>query len=312
MNTNKKSIFSIIIPIYYNELNLPQTVKRLIELQKLIPKYEVEYLFVDDGSGDNSLALLLDYKKKYKEIKIVKLSRNFGSMAAVQAGLNYVSGSCIGIISADLQEPPELFVEMIESWEQGNKIVMAARAGREDPINQKIFSNMFYLLLDKLALRGYPKGGFDFVLFDRQVLDEIKAINEKNTNIMNLLFWTGHKQAVIPYTRKKRAIGKSKWTLTKKFKLFIDSFVNFSYAPIRIMSLIGIATSLISFFYGIFIVFNRLFNNIIVEGWASIAVIISFLLGIIMFMLGIIGEYLWRILDETRKRPSFIVDEIYE
>lgn len=310
MNTKKR--FSIVVPIYYNELNLPYTIPRLQKLQEVLSEFELEFVFVDDGSQDNSLEFLLRAQQQDKRIKIVKLSRNFGSMAAVQAGLKQASGDCIGIISADLQDPPELFVTMIEKWGDGNKVVMATRADRDESFSQKIFSNFYYYLMDRFALKGYPKGGFDFVLIDRQILEEINKINEKNTNIMSLIFWLGHSQATIAYVRQKRLQGKSKWTLSKKVKLFVDSFVSFSYSPIRFMSIIGMVTAFLSFIYGLLVITNAIFGYIPLQGWTTIIALITFLLGLIMVMLGIIGEYLWRILDESRKRPAFVVDEIYQ
>lgn len=309
MNTKKR--FSIIVPIYYNELNLPYTIPRLQQLQDILPEFELEFVFVDDGSKDGSLKLLLQAQQEDSRIKVVKLSRNFGSMAAVQAGLNQASGDCIGIISADLQDPPELFVQMIEKWENGSKVVMATRSDREESASQKIFSNSYYYLMDRFALKGYPKGGFDFVLVDKQIVEELNQINEKNTNVMSLIFWLGHSQESISYVRQKRMQGKSRWTFSKKVKLFVDSFVSFSYSPIRFMSIVGLITAALSFIYGLFVIINAIFGYIPLQGWTTIIALITFLLGLIMVMLGIIGEYLWRILDESRKRPAYVVDEVY-
>lgn len=208
--------FSIVVPIYYNELNIPHTVPRLQKLQSLMPECEFEFVFVDDGSKDKSLDLLLEAKDRDSRIKVVKLSRNFGSMAAIQAGLEYATGDCVGIIAADLQDPPEMFREMLDHWKLGKKIVLGTRADREESFSQKLFSNTYYFLLEKLALKGYPKGGFDFLLIDQQVVQEILQIREKNTNIMSLIFWLGHDQVQIPYVRQERKLGKSRWTLSKK------------------------------------------------------------------------------------------------
>ncbi|MDU0203702.1 glycosyltransferase family 2 protein [Paenibacillus sp. PFR10] len=310
--TSSKEKFSIVIPVYYNELNIPNTIPRLQNLQDLLPHFELEFIFVDDGSRDKSFELLLEHKKNDSRIKIIKLSKNFGSMSAIQAGLSLASGDCIGIIAADLQDPPELFVEMIGKWKQGKKIVMATRSDREESFSQKMFSNSYYYLMEKFALKDYPSGGFDFVLLDKQIVEELNQIQEKNTNIMSLIFWLGHERDSIPYVRQERKFGKSRWTLSKKIKLFIDSFVSFSYAPIRFMSLIGVLTALLSFLYGIFVITNALIGTIELQGWSSLIAITTFLLGIIMVMLGIIGEYLWRILDESRKRPAYIIDKIFE
>jgi len=310
--SSTKCLFSVVIPIYYNELNIPYTVPRLQKLQEILPEIELEYIFVDDGSKDSSLQLLLKEREKDPRIKVIKLSKNFGSMAAIQAGLLHVKGDCVGVIAADLQDPPELFVDMIAEWKMGKKVVMAVRADREESFSQKMFSNSYYYFMRKLALRDYPKGGFDFVLLDKQIVMELNDIQEKNTNIMSLIYWLGHEQHYIPYIRQERKHGKSRWTFSKKIKLFVDSFVSFSYAPIRFMSFIGVIVAMLSFLYGIFTIFNALTGVIKIEGWTSIIAIITFLLGMIMIMLGIIGEYLWRILDESRKRPAFIIDEIYE
>lgn len=310
--TITKGKFTIVIPVYFNELNIPYTIPRLQNLQEILPAFELEFVFVDDGSKDKSFELLTQFKEKDSRIKIIKLSKNFGSMSAIQAGLTIATGDCIGIIAADLQDPPELFVEMIAKWKQGKKVVMATRSDREESLSQKMFSNTYYYLMEKFALKGYPSGGFDFVLLDKQVVQELTHIEEKNTNIMSLIFWLGHERDNIPYIRQERKLGKSRWTLSKKIKLFIDSFVSFSFAPIRFMSLIGVVTAVFSFLYGIYVIISAVSGAVELQGWSSLIALITFLLGIIMIMLGIIGEYLWRILDESRKRPSYIIDEIYK
>jgi dolichol-phosphate mannosyltransferase len=302
--------FSIVVPIYHNELNIPYTLPRLRNLETLLLRYRFEFVFIDDGSRDRSLQLLLEEQKKDPRIKIIKLSRNFGSVSAVQAGLNYTTGDCVGIIGADLQDPPELFVEMVKKWEGGKKVVIATREERADPFFQKLFSNTYYYFMEKFALDDYPRGGFDFVLIDKQIVEELKAISEKNTNIMSLIFWMGHNREILSYVRSKRQHGKSMWSFAKKLKHFIDSFVSFSYIPIRFMSFSGIVVAFLSFIYGIVVIVSHFFGNIPIKGWASLIAFISFLLGMIMVMLGVIGEYLWRILDETRNRPSYIIDEI--
>ncbi|MFC5469673.1 glycosyltransferase family 2 protein [Cohnella suwonensis] len=311
MPTNKP-IFSIVVPIYYNELNIPHTIPKLQNLQSLLPDYDLEFVFVDDGSQDQSLNLLLEARSMDSRIKVVKLSKNFGSMSAIQAGLTVTTGDCVGIISADLQDPPELFVDMIDKWRAGSKVVLATRSDREESLSQKAFSGTYYYLMDKYALKGYPSGGFDFVLVDKQVVKELNQIKEKNTNIMSLIFWLGHNRDVVPYVRRERKVGKSRWTVSKKVKLFIDSFVSFSFAPIRFMSIVGFFTAFISFLYGLFVIINALIGNIKIQGYTSIIAIVTFLLGMIMMMLGIIGEYMWRILDESRNRPSYVIDEVYE
>jgi polyisoprenyl-phosphate glycosyltransferase len=305
--------FTIIIPVYYNSENLPDTVPQLLSLQQNLPGYDLELVFVDDGSGDKSLEILLEFKQRYSHaIKVVKLSRNFGSMAAIQAGLTIARGNCVGMISADLQDPPDLFLEMLDYWEKGSKAVFAIRQDREESFFQKLFSNSYYSLIKKFAIKNYPNGGFDFFLIDRQVADEINRIKEKNTNLMTLIFWLGFKPIQIPYIRSERKKGKSRWTFSKKLKLFIDTFVAFSYYPIRALSAIGLLVAIASFLYGIFILVYRFFYGIPVQGYVPIMLAITFTAGVQMTMLGILGEYLWRTLDEVRRRPPFVIDEIYD
>ena len=302
--------FSIIVPIYFNALNIPHLIPRLQKLQEKLCGYSLEFVFVDDGSEDNSFQLLVEEQEQDKRVKIVKLSKNFGSMAAIQAGLRYAKGDCVGIISADLQDPPELFLEMIREWECGKKVVLALREGRKDAALQNMFSSAYYYLLRKIAIADYPRGGFDMVLIDRQIVEDLRRITEKNTNIMSLIFWLGYDRGSVSYVRQQREAGTSRWTAAKKIKLFIDTFINFSYAPIRFISGIGLLTAVLSFSYGLLVVVLRCFGTIPVPGWTILVVILTFLLGLIMIMLGIIGEYLWRILDESRKRPPYIIDRI--
>lgn len=309
MNLKK---LSIIIPVYFNEENLPKTVPRLLKLKDSLHDYELELIFVDDGSKDNSLSILLDFKKQFPEIiKVVKLTRNFGAPAAAQAGLKYATGDCIGKINADLQDPPELFIDMIKHWEKGIKAVFAVRKNRHDTFPSKIAAKIFYSALRRHALPEYPKGGFDFFLIDKIIATKINEIKEKNTNINALIFWLGFDYVTIPYLRKERTEGKSRWTLSKKIKYFTDTFIGFSYFPIKILFSLGIIFALASFSYGSFALYNWLTGNIEVEGWTTIIIILTLSSGIQMMMIGIIGEYLWRTLDELRGRPTSIIDEVY-
>jgi len=307
------SVITIVIPVYHNELNLPETIPQLLNLKDKISNHDLELVFVDDGSGDRSLEILLDFQSKFPEtIKVVKLTRNFGSMAAIQAGFTVARGDCVGMISADLQDPPELFHEMINYWEKGTKAIFAVRQDREEPFVQKKFSNTYYALVRRFAIANYPDGGFDFFLVDRQIITEINHVQEKNTNLMALIYWLGFKPIMIPYTRRVRTKGKSRWTFSKKLKLFVDTFVAFSFFPIRILSIIGFVVAISSFIYGMFILSYWLFLGIDVKGYVPTMLIMTFASGIQMTMLGVLGEYLWRTLDEVRSRPLFVIDEVYD
>jgi polyisoprenyl-phosphate glycosyltransferase len=309
---NMKKI-SIVVPVYLNELNLPETIPILLGLSDKLSGYQLELVLVDDGSYDNSLDIMLRFQEKYPDIiKIVKLTRNFGSMSAIQAGFTIATGDCVGMISADLQDPPELFLEMVNYWEKGIKAIFAIRQGRNEPLLQKWFSNTYYSLIRKFAIDNYPNGGFDYFLIDKQIVSELNRINEKNTNIMTLIYWLGYHPVMIPYTRQARSKGKSHWTLTKKIKLFVDTFVAFSFFPIRLLTILGFIVALGSVIYGIFILIYWFYFGVDVKGWVNIMVIMTFTSGIQMTMLGVLGEYLWRTLDEVRRRPAYVIDTIYE
>jgi polyisoprenyl-phosphate glycosyltransferase len=303
---------SIVIPVYYNEENLPYTIPRLLALRDKVP-YELELVFVDDGSRDRSLEILLKYQASYpKNVVVIKLTRNFGEYSAVQAGLMKATGNCVSVISADLQDPPELLIDMIGHWEKGIKAVFAVRSERDDPKVSKFFSDAFYALFRRVAIPGYPKKGFDFVLIDRQIVNNINRIYEKNTNLMTLIYWLGYSCVFVPYSRKKREKGKSRWTLGKKIKFAVDSFLAFSYFPIRLVSGLGLIFTFAALVYGAIVMYNSWIGNIPVYGWSALMILITFIGGIQMIILGVLGEYLWRVLDQLRNRPMYVIDTVYD
>jgi glycosyltransferase involved in cell wall biosynthesis len=301
---------SIVVPVYYNELNLPHLFPRLLGLADANPQYELEYVFVDDGSGDNSFEILTDLAKKDPRVRVVRLSRNFGANAAILAGLNYVLGDCVAIIAADLQDPPELITTMLRRWEAGKKVVLAARESREDPLADRLLSSAFYWLFRRFAIQEMPANGCDFVLIDREVANMLVQIGEKNPYLIGLILWLGFDRDVVYYTRQKRELGKSKWNLAKRVKYFIDALVSFTYVPMRLVSLLGIASALAGFVWAVIVVLNRILSGIPVQGWASLMTVVLVVSGVQLLTLGIFGEYLWRNFEETRKRPSFVVDQL--
>lgn len=304
---------SVIIPCYFNEKNIPVTKAELIRNENLFPKdVTFEYVLIDDGSKDGTLDELLKFKSEYPEkVKVIKLSGNFGSYNAILAGMNYATGNCNVILAADLQDPPELIVKMYEYWEKGIKLVVANRQDRGESFFQRIFSNTYHFLIRKFALKGIPSGGYDLVLFDKQLRDEVVKINEKNTNQIYLLSWLKYDYVNIPYTRKKREIGKSRWTTQKKIKLFIDSFVSFSFFPIRLISVTGLILGLVSFLYGLFVIYAKISGLVPLQGWTAMMVVLLFVSSFQMIALGIIGEYVWRAMDAARNRPNFVVEQIF-
>lgn len=302
---------SIIIPVYYNEDTLMMCYNDLKE--KVLTKLEsYELILVDDGSGDNSWNVMNEIAGIDKNTKLLKLSRNFGSHAACLAGLNICTGDCATIKAADLQEPSELILDMLKSWECGNKVVLAIREDREDPLSQKLFANLYYWMVRKFALKTMPKSGFDSYLIDRKVIEVLKLLDENNSAVTLQILWAGFKTSEVKYVRKAREIGTSRWTLAKKVKLVIDSLVSFSFIPLRFMSLVGVLFSAGALIWAIALVVAKLSGSIEVAGWTTLIVLNLFSSGLILLTLGILGEYVWRTLDSSRKRPVFIIDELID
>ena len=303
---------SVIVPCYYNEANIPVTTEELIANEvNFSDKLDFEYVMVDDGSKDGTHQALLRFKDKYPDkVKVVKLVSNVGSYNAIVAGMDVASGDCNVVIGADLQDPPALMVKMYEYWKKGFKLVLGNREDREDKFIGKTISNVFQFMMRKFALSTLPKGGFDYVFFDSEIRDNIVSMQEKNTNSLYLMLWLGYEYVSVPYTRKEREIGKSRWTFSKKIKLFIDSFVAFSFLPIRLISILGMLMGMGALLYGLFVLANWLFIGEDVEGWTSLMMVILFFSSFQMIALGILGEYIWRTMDNSRKRPNYTIEKV--
>jgi glycosyltransferase involved in cell wall biosynthesis len=303
---------AIVVPVYFNSGSLLALAAELAKIEVELAKRDValQLIFVDDGSGDDSLEKLLEIGRQRPGTIVVKLSRNFGAIQAVKTGLTQARCDCFMWLAADLQDPPELILMMIEHWQKGAKCVMCTRADRDDPLPSKILARIYYILVKRLVSKNYPEGGFDVALMDAQLLPAFLQ-SAKNINISLLAYWLGFKPVTLPYQRLKRVHGKSRWTFAKKVKLLIDSLVGFSFAPIRLMSLLGLLIAGLSVAYGLFVVVGVFITGRQVPGFATLAALILFLFGLVITMLGILGEYLWRILDELNKRPEAVIDEIY-
>lgn len=301
---------SIIIPVYFNEKNLLPLYNDL--KQKVLTKLEdmdYELIFVDDGSKDNSYNVLIELQKIDSKIRIYKLSRNFGEHSALLAGLSKCTGDLAVRKAADLQEPSELILEMIKEYEKGKKVVLAVRKDREEPISQKFFSSLYVTMMRKIAIHNYPKGGFDTFLIDRQIINLLVEMKEKNTSLHGQVLWSGFDTGYVSYTRTKREIGKSRWTLSKKLKLVTDSLLGFSNFPIKFISGLGFFSFLSSIMILIITLYRKFTGIIDVEGYTSLIIIILMGFGIVMLSIGILGEYICRIYDASRNRPPFIIDE---
>jgi glycosyltransferase involved in cell wall biosynthesis len=302
---------SIIVPVYFNAESLPILFEQLqgIESKLKTRDLALELIFVNDGSGDTSQEELLRIKKTRPETKIIKLTRNFGAVHASKCGMQFVTGDCFTTLAADLQDPPELILQMADKWKAGSKFTICERVSRHDPPVTKFFAVLYYWFLHKLVLSDYPSGGYDMALMDKALLPHMQQ-SSKNLYTPLLAYWLGFKPEVIHYNRAKRLHGKSRWTFSKKVKAFLDVMLGFSVTPIRLISTIGAFVSLVSFSYGVSVVLHALFGKIPVPGFATLTALITFLLGLIIIMLGVIGEYLWRIFDEVNKRPEVVIDEV--
>jgi dolichol-phosphate mannosyltransferase len=302
---------TVITPCYFNELNIPDYANRMIENEKIFPTdVTFEYLLIDDGSKDGTWNEKVKFQILYPEkVKNIKLVRNFGSTNAVFSSLPYSTGDCNVVISADLQDPPELILKMYENWQKGFKLVLANRTNREEPFLQKFVSNTTHKLVQKFGLKNLPDGGFDMNLFDVEIKDILIKMDEKNTFFPFLLMWLGYEFVSIPYVRRKRELGTSTYTLSKKIKAFVDSFVAFSFFPIRLISVLGLILGILAFIYGLIVIFGKVFGFIDSTGWSSMMVVILFVSSFQMIALGIIGEYVWRGLEASRNRPSYLIEK---
>lgn len=300
---------SLIIPVYYNEDNLRPLYDDLKE--KFIDKidYDYEIVMVNDGSKDKSYDVMKELAEKDKNIKIISLSRNFGSHAAILCGLSHCTGDCAVVKAADLQEPTELILEMVEAWKKGNNVVLAVRDGRDESKGQTFFANFYYWLVRKTALPQMPEQGFDVYLVDKKVINVLENLDEKNSALTGQILWSGFKTEKVYYRRLAREIGTSRWTLKKKIRLVMDTLFSFTSLPITIVLNIGAISVIAAVIWAIVVLIAKLTGNITEVGWTTLFIFNLMSFGIIMMTLGILGEYLWRTFDASRNRPVYIVEE---
>jgi len=300
---------SVITAVYNEAENLPFVSDRLWRITDATPELEYEFIFIDDHSTDETPSILRGFAETDKRVRVLRLSRNFGSHAAYTAGLEYCTGNAAVLIAADGQDPPELIPPLIKEWQKGYHVVWAVRDERkgERPLTL-LFARLYYALMRRFAMAEMPSQGADFLLMDRCVINAFNQTLERNTSILALILWMGFNQTSIPYVKEARHAGQSKWTLKKKLKLAVDSFVGFSYFPIRLMSYLGISTAFSGFIYALFIIYRKLVVGYPIEGWASLMVVVLLVAGIQLTMLGVLGEYLWRALEESRGRPKYVIE----
>ncbi len=306
-----KPDISIIIPFLNESENMEYLVSVLNGYFSNVP-FQGEVVFVNDGSTDDSVSRIKSLEKKGYQVKIVSLSKNYGSHAALRAGIKNANGSLITFLYADLQDPVELISSLYAKIQEGNDIVWAHRNSTKVPLFEKLFSLFYGYMMRKFVLDNYPDKGFDIVMFNQKIANQLNENIEKNSSVFLQILGMGFRQESISYDKRQRLSGKSKWTFSKKVKLFVDSFVAFSFSPIRFVTIIGFLFFFIGAAWALYVILRKIFVNDISSGWPALISTILIGFGITNISLGIIAEYLWRTLDASRKRPVFIIDEIIE
>jgi len=303
---------SVVVPVFQNEASLPDTVPRLLAVRELLPDgYDLELVFVDDGSRDKSFAILSEFARRHPAtITVVMLTRNFGQTPAIQAGLRHARGDCVGIISADLQEPCELFADMVKEWERGARFVMGERQARAEGPVHRLLSGIYWKLVRRFAFPDFPSMGYDFCLLDRQVVEDINRINEKNSSIFVLIYWLGYHPVRLPVLRALREKGTSQWRLWRKIAFTLDTLIGFTYLPARLITVMSLTLAALCLLFLTFSIGTWFWLRAAPPGWMTEVGLLTLLGAMILFALGIVSEYLLRLLDEARKRPPYVVERV--
>jgi len=300
-------LISLIIPVYNNSMTLEILHQKIQDdLISKRPEFEYEIIFVNDGSKDNSLDVLKKIANLNSQVVVVNLSKNFGQIYALLAGWRIAKGDVSIDFSADLQDPPSQCLNMLQEWEKGYKVVVSYRQENNTSVSRKITSKLFY----NLILPSAPQGGFDFTLLDRQALNLLISFKDKNKFYQADILSIGLPFSAIPYIKEYRTIGKSGYSGWGRFKFFLAMYLNVSYAPIKFFSALGLIVTSIGFIYGIVLIISYFVNDSPFNGWTPIMLLILIMGGLILTSLGVIGQYIWRILDEVRGRPNYIIESI--
>jgi polyisoprenyl-phosphate glycosyltransferase len=299
---------SVVTPAYNEEANLPLLYERLAAVLDPLG-ITWEWVAVDDHSADRTFGVLAELSRRDPRVRGLRFARNFGSHTAVTCALDHSRGKCAVVMAADLQDPPETLPALVARWRDGDQVVWAVRAQREgESAGTLRFSRFYYWIMRRIVgIKEMPANGADFFLIDRLVVEAFRRFRESNTSIFALITWMGFRQGMITYDKQARVHGRSGWSLSKKLKLVVDSVTSFTFLPIRLMSLTGFVTALLGFLYAAFIVVHALLGRA-VQGWSSLMVVVLVIGGLHMLMLGVLGEYLWRTLDEARQRPRYLIE----
>ncbi len=301
--------YSIVVPLYNEELVIEETHKRLSQVM-LSTGEEYEIIFVNDGSRDKTCELAKQIMQNDSHICLINFSRNFGHQTAITAGMDNARGQAIVVIDADLQDPPEVILDMIEKWKEGYDVVYGRRSVREgETAFKKVTAKVFYRVLSSLTSIDIPTDTGDFRLIDRKVCDAMKSIKEKNRYVRGLVSWLGFKQIDVTYVRKERFAGETKYPLKKMIRFASDAITSFSVKPLKLSSYFGYSLSAASFIYLLYVIIRKLTIGDFDSGWASIVAISLFFNGVVLVALGIMGEYIGRIYDECKNRPLYVIAE---
>lgn len=305
----ERPALSLVVPVFNEQETVPTFYQRATAaLAASGESYEI--IFVDDGSRDRTFAVLRELAQKDGRVKVLSFSRNFGHQTAVTAGMNHASGDAVAVIDGDLQDPPELVPQLMARWREGYQVVYAVRRTRKENVFKRAAYRLFYRLLRSMSYVDMPLDAGDFAIMDRRVVDELNQMPERNRFVRGIRAWVGFKQTGLEYDREPRFAGESKYPLSKLFRLAYDGVISYSFVPLRMVTRLGFAISLIAFLLILYFLGLRiLFGQELLMGWTSTIVVILFLGGVQLISLGILGEYVGRIFDEVKRRPLYIVRE---
>lgn len=301
---------SLVFPVYNEKEVLPQLYQRVRHLIAQLA-YDVEIIMVNDGSEDSSLELMKSFHDQDSRFKIIDFSRNFGHQVAITAGIDFAEGDAVLLLDADLQDPPELVPQFLQKWEEGYQVVYAIRKSRQEHVFKRLSYRIFYRILQKISNISIPLDSGDFCLMDRVVVDTLKSMHERNRFVRGLRSWSGFRQIGLEYDREKRQGGEVKYTMPKLMKLALDGIFSFSYFPLQIAGYTGFIISIISFLGILVYLYKKLFIGGEPQGFPTLVILVLFMGGIQLISLGVIGEYIGRIYDEVKRRPTYIVRKIW-
>ncbi len=304
-----RQLITIVVPVFNEHGNLRALYDAVIDVVRTMDEYDWAFMFVDDGSRDGSFEVLASLRARDDRVQAIRFPRNFGSHVAIAAGIDYCRGDAAIVMAADLQDPPALIRDFVDRWRAGFDVVWGERTGRDESALRSHGMSMFYRMVRRFAIPTYPQGGTgSFCLISKPVMEAFRQCQERNRLTFGLIAWSGFRETSVPYHRPKRLVGSSSWTLRKMVKAALDTFISFSSLPIRTISFLGVLVSALSFVFGVYVFINQIFFGTRVQGWTSVMLAVLLLGGVQLLMIGVLGEYLQRILDEARARPLYLIE----